>query len=85
MVIRVETFRVRAVVFLPPTSIPGPTVMGVRWSGMQWRDVFLKAGGFASAWQIQKWMLTVIYRMEYRAPNVGARESTQELKGSATL
>jgi hypothetical protein len=41
--------------------------------------------GFASAWQIQKWMLTVIYRMEHRAPNIGARESTQELKGSATL
>jgi hypothetical protein len=34
---------------------------------------------------IQKWMLTVIYRMEHRAPNVGARESTQELKGSVTL
>jgi hypothetical protein len=30
-------------------------------------------------------MLTVIYRMEHRAPNIGARESTQELKGSATL
>jgi hypothetical protein len=29
-------------------------------------------------------MLTVIYRMEHRAPNIGARESTQELKGSAT-
>ena len=41
--------------------------------------------GYASAWQIQKWMLTVIYRMEHRAPNIGARESTQELKGSATL
>jgi hypothetical protein len=41
--------------------------------------------GFASAWQIQKWMLTVIYRMEHRAPNVGARESTQELKESVTL
>jgi hypothetical protein len=35
---------------------------------------------FASAWQIQKWMLTVIYKMEHRASNVGARESTQELK-----
>jgi hypothetical protein len=26
-------------------------------------------------------MLTVIYRMEYRAPNIGGRESTQKLKG----
>jgi hypothetical protein len=34
----------------------------------------------ASAWQIQKWMLTVIYWMEYRAPNGGARESTQGAK-----
>jgi hypothetical protein len=41
--------------------------------------------GYASAWQIQKWMLTVIYKMEHRDPNVGDRESTQELKGSATL
>jgi hypothetical protein len=35
--------------------------------------------------KIQKWMLTVIYRMEHRAPNIGAGESAQELKGSATL
>jgi hypothetical protein len=27
--------------------------------------------------QIQKWMLTVIYKMEPRAPNGEARESTQ--------
>ena len=33
--------------------------------------------GYASAWQIQKWMLTVIYKMEHRAPNREARESTQ--------
>jgi hypothetical protein len=33
------------------------------------------------SWQIQKWMLTVIYWMEYRAPNEGARESTQGTKG----
>jgi hypothetical protein len=34
--------------------------------------------GYASAWQIQKWMLTVIYKMEHRAANGEARESTQE-------
>jgi hypothetical protein len=30
-------------------------------------------------------MLIIIYRMEHRAPNIEARESTQELKGFATL
>ena len=32
--------------------------------------------GYASAWQIQRWMFTVLYWMEYRVPNEGAREST---------
>ena len=41
--------------------------------------------GYAGAWQTQKLMLTVSYWMEYRAPNGRARESTQELKGSANL
>ena len=36
---------------------------------------------YAKAWQIQKWMLTVIYWMEHRAPNEGARESTQDAEG----
>jgi hypothetical protein len=33
--------------------------------------------GYASAWLIQKWMLTVIYKMEHRDPNGEAKESTQ--------
>ena len=37
--------------------------------------------GFASAWQTQKWMLTVIYKMEHRAPNGEAKESIQGAKG----
>jgi hypothetical protein len=37
--------------------------------------------GYASAWQIQKWMLTVIYKMEHRAPNGEARVSTQGAEG----
>jgi hypothetical protein len=37
--------------------------------------------GYTSAWQIQKWMLTVIYKMELRAPIGGARESTQGAEG----
>jgi hypothetical protein len=35
----------------------------------------------SGAWQIKKWMLTIIYWMEHRATNVGARESTKEAKG----
>ena len=37
--------------------------------------------GYASSWQTQKWMLTVIYRMEHRDPNGGARERTQGAEG----
>jgi hypothetical protein len=37
--------------------------------------------GYASAWQIQKWMLTVIYKVEHRAPNGEVRESTQGAEG----
>jgi hypothetical protein len=36
---------------------------------------------YARAWQTQKWMLTVSYWMEHRAPNGGARESTKGAKG----
>jgi hypothetical protein len=36
---------------------------------------------YASAWQIQKWMLTVSYWIEHRGPNEGARESTQGAEG----
>jgi hypothetical protein len=38
--------------------------------------------GYASAWKTQKWMLTVIYWMEHRAPKEGARENTQGAKGA---
>jgi hypothetical protein len=38
--------------------------------------------GYASAWQIQKWMLIVIYWMQHSAPNGGARESSQGAKGN---
>jgi hypothetical protein len=37
--------------------------------------------GYACAWQIQKWILMVIYWMDHRDPNEGARESTQGAKG----
>ena len=37
--------------------------------------------GYVSAWQIQKWMLTVIFWMEHRDRNEEARESTQGAKG----
>jgi hypothetical protein len=35
---------------------------------------------YAGAWQTQKWMLTVSYWMEHRAPNGGTRENTQGAK-----
>jgi hypothetical protein len=40
-----------------------------------------KLDSYASAWQTQKWMLTVIYWMEHRVPNGGATESTQGAEG----
>jgi hypothetical protein len=33
------------------------------------------------AWQTQKWILTVSYWMDNRAPNGGARESNQGAEG----
>jgi hypothetical protein len=44
-----------------------------------WYSCLLR--GFVGAWQIQKWMLTVIYWMGHRVPNEGARESTQWAEG----
>ena len=38
--------------------------------------------GYAITWQIQEWMLTVIYRMEHRVLDGGSRESTQGAKGN---
>ena len=37
--------------------------------------------GYANDWQIQILTLTVIYWMEHRVPNEGARESTQGAEG----
>jgi hypothetical protein len=34
-------------------------------------------GGFASAWQIQRWILSVNHWTEHRVPNEGARERIQ--------
>jgi hypothetical protein len=36
---------------------------------------------YARAWKTQKWILTVSYWMDHRAPNAGARENTQGAKG----
>jgi hypothetical protein len=49
--------------------------------GQQDPDIALSYEAMLVAWQIQKWMLTVIYWMEHRVPNEGARESTQRAKG----
>jgi hypothetical protein len=37
--------------------------------------------GSASAWQIQKWMLTAIHGTDLRIPNEGARERSQRAEG----
>jgi hypothetical protein len=44
-----------------------------------WYSCLLR--GSAIAWQIHKWMLTVIYWTEQKVPNEGARESTQGAEG----
>jgi hypothetical protein len=36
---------------------------------------------YVGAWQTEKWMLTVSYWMDHRAPNRGARETTQGAEG----
>ena len=41
--------------------------------------------GYASAWQIEKCMLTDIYKLEHRSPNREARESTQGAEGVCNL
>jgi hypothetical protein len=43
-------------------------------------DIVLLRGS-ASAWQIQKWMLTIIYWTEHKVLNGGAREYTQGAEG----
>ena len=45
-----------------------------------WRDPEIAVSCACSS-QIQKWMLTVIYWMDNRAPSGGARESTQWAEG----
>jgi hypothetical protein len=52
--------------------LKGPCYSCLRW-------------GYASAWQIQKWMLTVIYKMEHRAPMEDLEKAPKEMNGSATL
>jgi hypothetical protein len=44
-----------------------------------WYSCLLKSS--ASAWQLQKWMLTVIHWIEHKVPNEGARERAQEAEG----
>jgi hypothetical protein len=45
----------------------------------RWEEASLPGKG--NGIQTQKWMLTVIYWMDHRAPSGGARESTQGAKG----
>ena len=62
------------------TTYQTQTLLCVCQQDFAWYEPDLLRGS-ASAWQIQKWMLTVICLMEYRAPSKGARESTQGAEG----
>jgi hypothetical protein len=44
-------------------------------------DITVSCRGYASARQVQKWMLTVIYWMEHRVPNEEARQNIQGAEG----
>jgi hypothetical protein len=44
-------------------------------------DIALSCESVPNAFKIQKWMPTIMYWMDHRAPNEGARESTQGAKG----
>jgi hypothetical protein len=46
-----------------------------------WFDNFLSQSLKSNMLQTQKWMLTVSYWMDHRAPNGGARERTQGAEG----
>jgi hypothetical protein len=48
-----------------------------------WYSCLLR--GSASAWLIQKWMLTAIHWPKHRVPNEGARERTQGAEGVCSL
>jgi hypothetical protein len=50
-----------------------------------WRDPVIAVSYEAMPVQIQKWMLTVIYKMEHRAPNGEARENAQGTEGVCNL
>jgi hypothetical protein len=48
-----------------------------------WYSCLLR--GSASAWQIQRWILTAYHWTEHRIPKGGARERTQGAEGFAVL
>jgi hypothetical protein len=56
--------------------------MGILFPILRRNEVACLLRGSASAWQIQKWMLTVIHWTEHRVPNEGDREILRELKGT---
>jgi hypothetical protein len=54
--------------YTPKTLMKGPWYSCLLW-------------GYAGTWKTKKWMLTVSYWTENRAPNGGAIESTQGAQG----
>ena len=55
------------------------------WTLLQMTEVLADSScllrGSARAWQIQKWMLTVIHSTEHKVPSKDARERTQGVEG----
>jgi hypothetical protein len=47
-----------------------------------WYSCLLR--GSASAWQLQRWMLSAIHWPEHRVPNGGARERIQGIEESCS-
>jgi hypothetical protein len=61
-----------------PSHIQSPNPDTIADANKAWYSCLLR--GSASAWQIQKWMLTAIHWTELRVPNEGAKERTQGAK-----
>jgi hypothetical protein len=75
---------------LPSISVLNlvPLSMGILFTHLRRNEVSIlwsSLSGYASAWQTQKWILTVSYGMEHRAPSGGARESSQGAEGGTTI
>ena len=68
---------------LPPYPLPPPAHQLTHSCFLALARYSCLLKGSASAWHIQKWMLTAVHWTEPRVPYEGARESFQGAEGSA--